>query len=78
MCDKLKSNIGYNVELQKAVCKEQSLTCTTVILDTTNPSKGRWQKIKQTARNQYLTMLHFDGLNQNAYGDLQVEIHKAY
>ncbi len=23
-------------------------------------------------------MLHFDGLNRNAYGDLQVEIHKAY
>ena len=23
-------------------------------------------------------MLHFNGLNRNAYGDLQVEIHKAY
>ncbi len=23
-------------------------------------------------------MLHFDRLNQNAYGDLQVKIHKAY
>ncbi len=23
-------------------------------------------------------MLHFDGLNRTAYGDIQMEIHKAY
>ena len=74
MCEELDSNIGHNVELQKLVCKEQSLTYTTVILNTTNSGKERWRKIKQTARDQYLAMLHFDGLNQNAYGDLQLEI----
>ncbi len=47
-------------------------------MDTTQQGKDRWRKIKQTARNRYLAMLHFDRLNWNAYGDLQVEIHKAY
>ena len=50
---------------------------TNVITDITNPGKAKWKKIKDTAREQYLAMLHFDGLNQNAYRDLQVEIHKA-
>ncbi len=70
MCEELDSNIRHNVKLQKSVCEEQSLKYGTVILDTTNSGKERGQKIKQTARNRYLAMLHFDGLNQNAYGDL--------
>ena len=78
MCDELNSDIGHNVEVQKAVCGEQTLTYTNVIVDTTQQGKERWKKIKQTARDRYLAMLHFDGLNRNAYGDLQVEIHKAY
>ncbi len=63
MCKELNRDIGHHVELQKAVCEEQSLTYTTVILYTTNLSNERWQKIEQTARNQYLTMLHFNKLN---------------
>ncbi len=78
MCNELNSNIGHNVETQKAVCDEQSLTYSTVLIDTTARGKEKWNKIKQTARERYLAMLHFDGLNRNAYGDLQVEIHKAY
>ena len=78
MCEELNSDIGNNVELQKLVCEEQSLTYATVILNTTNDGKEKWRKIKQTARDRYLALLHFDGLNPNAYGDLQVEIHKAY
>ncbi len=78
MCDKLESNVGHNVELQKVVCKEQLLQYSTVLLDATNSGKENWQKIKQTARDQYLAMLHFNRLNHIAYGDLQVEIHKAY
>ena len=63
MCEELDSDIGHNVELQKAVCVEQSLTYATVILDTTSSGKDKWRKIKQTARDRYLAMLHFDGLN---------------
>ncbi len=78
MYNKLNSDIGHNVELQRAVCDEQSLTYTNVIIDTTSQGKDRLKKVKQTAKDHYLAMLHFDGLNRNAYGDLQVEIHKAY
>ncbi len=46
MCDDLKSDIGHNVELQKAVYKEQSLQYSAVLLDTTNSGKEKWQKIK--------------------------------
>ncbi len=49
-----------------------------MLTDLTNPGKAKWQKIRQSARSQYLAMFHFDGLNRNAYGDLHVEIHKAY
>ena len=67
MCEELDSDIGNNVKLQKLVCEEQSLTYVTVILNTTNDGKEKWQKIKQTARDRYLAMLHFDGLNRKAY-----------
>ena len=63
MCEELDSDIGHNVELQRAVCDEQTLNYTNVILDTTNSGKERWTKIKQTARDRYLVMLHFNGLN---------------
>ncbi len=78
MCDELDSDIGHNVETQKAVCVKQSLTYTAVIMTTTPEGKDKWKKIKQAARDWYLAMLHFDGLNRNTYGNLQVEIHKAY
>ncbi len=70
MCNELNSDIGHNADLQKAVCDEQSVRYTNMITNSTNPGKAKWQKIRQTTRNQYLTMLHFDGLNRNAYGDL--------
>ncbi len=78
MCEELDSGIGHNVELQREVYDKQTLNYTNVILDTTNSGKERWKKIKQTVRDRYLAMLHFNGLNRNAFGDLQVEIHKAY
>ena len=46
MCEELDSDIGHNIELQKAVCVEQSLTYATVILNTTNSGKDKWRKIK--------------------------------
>ena len=52
MCEEIDSDIGHNVELQRAVCNEQSLNYTNVILDTTNTGKDRWKKIKQTARDR--------------------------
>ncbi len=78
MCDELNSDIGHNVELQKAVWDEQSVVYTNILINTTNQGKAKWKKIKDAAREQYLTMLHFDRLNKNACGDLHIEIHKAY
>ncbi len=60
------------------MCNEQTFTYSNTLLDITTSGKERWLKIKQTTRDQYLAMLHFDRLNCIAYRDLQVEIHKAY
>ncbi len=78
MCDKLESDNGHNVELQKAVCDEQLVTHSTALIDTSPSGREKWRKIKQTAREQYLAMLHVDGLNRITYRDLQVGVHKAY
>ncbi len=51
MCDEHDSDIGHNVEVQKAVCDEQTLTYTTVIVGTTPQGKDRWKKIKQMTRD---------------------------
>ncbi len=63
MCDELNSDIGHNVEIQKAVCDEQTLSYTDVIVDSTQQGKDRWKKIKRTAKDCYLAMLYFNGLN---------------
>ncbi len=51
MCDKLDSDIGHNVETQKAVCVKQSLTYAVVLINMTTQGKERSSKIKQTARD---------------------------
>ncbi len=66
MCNELNSNIGHNVKLQKTICNEQTARYMDMIADTSTSGKAKWKKIKQTAREQYLAMLHFVDLNQNA------------
>ena len=78
MCNELNSNIRHNVELQRVVCYEQTLHYINIITDASTLGKAKWKKTKQRAREQYLTMLYFDGLNRNAYLELHNEIHKAY
>ena len=34
-----------------------------MIADTSTAGKANWKKIKQTARDQYIAMLHFNRLN---------------
>ncbi len=44
--------------------------------DTTG--KEKWKQIKQQTKEQYLSMLYFDGLNRNTYGYLYNEVYKAH
>ncbi len=41
MYDELASNIGNKIKLQKAVCNEQLVWYTNMILDTTNSGKAK-------------------------------------
>ena len=78
MCKNLNSDIGPNIKLQKGVSDEQQVRYMDMLGGTLVDDKAKWKKINQTAREQYLSMLYFDGLNRNAYGDLHNKIHKAY
>ncbi len=49
-----------------------------MIANTSTAGKANWKKIKQTARDQNISMLHFNRLNWNAYGYLYNKTHKAY
>ena len=60
------------------VCADQGVQYINMLGATSADNKEKWKKIKQTVREQYLVMLYFNGLNQNAYGDLHKEIHKAH
>ena len=78
MCKELKSNIGNTIELQKMLCNNEGVRYINMLGAMDPDDKEKWKQIKQMAREPYLVMLHFNGLNQNSYNDLHKGIHKAH
>ncbi len=78
MWEELKSNVGNIIKLQRMICNEESVYYMGMFIVSSTTEKDQLKWIKQQAKEQYLAMLHFDGLNQNTYGELRKEIHKAH